>query len=114
MIEFLEPHLGKFITGLIALALGWIGKSRTQKKADNADLTTKIQAVYKEMVSDADKSMDLLREKQNLLEQKQALQNEAWQKKLDGIEKNWQTKYSRLQTKYNNLLKKLEAYEKDH
>jgi arginyl-tRNA synthetase len=114
MIEFLEPHIGKFITGLIALALGWLGKSQTQKKADNADLTAKIQAVYKEMVEDADRSMDLLREKVKLLEEKQTLQNEQWKKKLEDIEKTWQNKYSRLQTKYNSLLKKLEKYEQSH
>jgi arginyl-tRNA synthetase len=114
MIEFFKPYIGEFITGFLALALGWLGKSQTQKKADNADLTAKIQAVYKEMVEDADKSMDLLREKVKLLEEKQKLQNHQWQKKLEEIEKTWQTKYSRLQTKYNSLLKKLEAYEKGH
>lgn len=114
MIDFLKPYLGELLTGFVALILGWLGKSQTQKKADNADLTAKIQAVYKEMVEDADKSMDLLREKVKLLEEKQVLQNEQWQKKLEDIEKTWQSKYSRLQTKYNSLLKKLEAYEKDH
>ena len=114
MIEFLEPYLGTFITGLIAVVLGWLGKSQVQKKADNADLTAKIQAVYKEMVADADKRMDLMREEITLLKEKQSLQNENWIRKLEDVQKNWQSKYRRLQTKYNNLLKKLEEYEAKH
>jgi len=114
MIDFLRPYLGELLTGLVALVLGWIGKTQTQKKADKADLTAKIQAVYKDMVGDADKGMDLLRSEIKLLNEKQNLQDEKWQKKLNEIEKTWKTKYSRLQTKYNNLLKKVQEYESKH
>ena len=114
MIDFITPYIGELLTGALALILGWIGKSQTQKKADNADLTTKIQAVYKEFVVDSDSRLDLMRDEIKLLKEQQTLQNEKWVKKLDDIEKTWQTKYSRLQTKYNSLLKKLEDYEKSH
>ena len=90
MIELLQPHLGELLTGFVALILGWLGKSQVQKKADNADLTAKIQAVYKDMVHDADKSMDLLREEIKLLKENQELQNDQWLKKLDDIKKTWQ------------------------
>lgn len=114
MIDFLKPYIAEIVTGLVALVLGWIGKSQTQKTSDNADLTTKIQAVYKELVQDADNRLDLMRDEIKLLKEQQQLQNEQWKKKLDDIEKTWQTKYTRLQTKYNSLLKKLEDYEKSH
>jgi hypothetical protein len=114
MIDFLTPYIGTLITGIIALVLGWLGKSQTQKKVDNADLTSKIQAVYKDMIVDADARMDLMREEMKLLKERQVLLNDHWTKKLEDIEKTWQTKYSRLQTKYNNLVKKLEAYENNH
>lgn len=114
MIEFFKPYIAEILTGLVALVLGWLGKSQTQKTSDNADLTTKIQAVYKELIQDADNRLDLMRDEIKLLNEKQNLQNEKWQKQLEDIEKTWQTKYSRLQTKYNNLLKKLQEYEAKH
>jgi hypothetical protein len=111
MIDYLAPHIGTFVTGLIALILGWLGKSQVQKNVDKADLTLKIQAVYKEMVADADKNMDIMRDEIRLLKERQLMQDEKWLKKLDDIEKSWQTKYSRLQARYNSLQKKLEDYE---
>lgn len=114
MTEFLAQYVGTFITGLIAIVLGWLGKTQVQKNADKADLTLKIQAVYKEMVADADKNMDIMREEIRLLKERQLLQDEKWLKKLEDIEKSWQTKYSRLQARYNSLLKKVEDYENKH
>lgn len=112
MREILEQHIGNLLTGLVALVLGWLGKSQIQKKSDQADLTSKIQEVYREMVVDTDKTIDNLREEIKLQKEKQELRNDQWIKKLDDIEKTWQTKYSRLQTKYNHLLKKLDLNEK--
>ncbi|MEX6627575.1 hypothetical protein PG913_08225 [Tenacibaculum pacificus] len=108
MFSSLQPYFNELAIGLVSLVLGWLGKSKVQKKVEDADLTAKIQAVYRDMVVDADKRMDLLREEIKILKTKQTLQNEEWLKKLDNIEKSWQGKYSRLQTKYNNLLKKFE------
>ena len=110
MKDIFTQYIGELITGLIALVLGWLGKSRTQKTSDKADLTAKIQSVYKELIGDADASLDKMRDDIADLKKKQYDNEEAWKKKVQEIEKSWQTKHSRLQKKYNNLLKEFEDY----
>ena len=114
MVEFLAPYLETLITGVIALVLGWLGKSKIQKKADNADLTAKIQAVYKEWVSDADARIDFLKDEIRLMKEQRALSEDKFKIQLQEIEKSWQTKYTRLQTKYSALLRDFQNYKAKH
>lgn len=114
MKPILTEYLSQFVTGIIALALGWIGKGKIQKRSDNADLTAKIQSVYKDMVSDQDAFMDELRKEVMNLKKKQTEIDNQWRTKIQQVEKKWQTKYSRLQTRHNDLLKEFEAYKANH
>lgn len=125
MKDFLTPYIGEFITGLIALVLGWFGKGKIQKRSDNADLTAKIQSIYKELVSDADSTVDSFRARITSLEKrftesekhwqmkvdelkkKQIEIDENWKKKIVAVEKKWQTKYNALKTEFH-------TYKKNH
>ena len=120
MKDIFTQHISELITGAIALILGYFGKGKVQKRSDNADLTAKIQAVYKEMVADTDASMDALRAEVNTLTEKllesdenwkkkvaelkskQAEIDESWKKKIAAVEKKWQTKYSLLKKQFEN------------
>lgn len=105
MWEYIKPYVGEFITGLIMLALGWLGKGKVQKRSDNTDLTAKIQSVYKEMVADTDAKMDTMREEIDALKKKQQEIDENWKKKIASVEKKWQTKYNALKAQFENYKK---------
>lgn len=112
-IDFTQ-HISELLTGLIALVIGWLGKGRFQKKVNEADLTAKIQAVYKEMVPDIDAFKDELTKEVKTLKDNQKNIEAEWRKKLQMVENKWQTKYSRLQAKYTTLQKEFEDYKKKH
>src|SRR5690606_5532010 len=104
----LKPYIGEFITGILAVVLGWLAKTKSQKKSDNADVLDKVQGIYDKMVEDTNERMDSFKKEIDELKKKQTSIDEAWRKKVQEIEKKWQTKYNGLQIKYSNLLKEFE------
>ncbi|WP_435135703.1 hypothetical protein [Formosa sp. A9] len=116
MIDLLTPHISEIILGLGGLG-AWLfeRKKRIQGfKQDDADLTAKIQAIYKDMVLDSDASLEKMRQDMELLKKKQAEIDAQWRVKIQQVEKRWQTKYSRLQTSYKELMKEFEEYKQAH
>ncbi|CDF80563.1 hypothetical protein BN863_28510 [Formosa agariphila KMM 3901] len=116
MIEVLKPYISEIILGIGGLG-AWLfeRKKRIQGfKQDDADLTSKIQGIYKDMVADSDASLDKMRGDMELLKKRQGEIDEQWRQKIQQVERRWQTKYSRLQKSYNELLKEFEEYKLAH
>jgi len=109
-----KPEISKVAIGAItALATFFFG-GRLKRKKDQAELVEKIQAIYKDMMSDTEQRMDGFRKEIDSLKKEQNELNSQWKKKLLQVERKWQTKYSRLKTKYDKLFKDFEDYREAH
>lgn len=107
MKDIFLQHMNELITGILAVLLGWFGKGKIAKRQDNADLTGRIQAIYRDMITDTDAKLDKQAEEIEALKKRQAEIDESWKKKIASVERRWQTKY-------NSLKKQFEAYKKKH
>ncbi|HCY81548.1 MAG TPA: hypothetical protein DHV22_08090 [Xanthomarina gelatinilytica] len=110
----LKPYISELATGLIAIVIGWVAKSKNQKRQEEAGILDKVQGIYDKMIEDTNQRMDELKIDIENLKKKQTLIDAEWRKKVQQVEKKWQTKYSRLQAKYNSLLKEFEEYKSKH
>ena len=114
MKDIVTPYIGELITAIIALVLGWFGKSKAQKRQDNADVLTRVQGIYDKMVEDTNQRMNVMQSEIDALKKKQTEIDTEWRKKIQAVERKWQTKYSRLQQKHSELLKEFEEYKTNH
>ncbi len=107
MKDILLQHLSELLTGIIAILLGWFGKGKLTKKQENADLTARIQNIYKDMIADTDKRLELQAEEIEGLKKRQKEIDENWKKKIALVEKKWQNKYKALEESFDR-------YKKEH
>jgi hypothetical protein len=70
---------------------------------DDADLTTRIQEIYKDMIADTDAHLDRNTEEIKQLKKKLEEKDVFWQKKIEEVEKKWSNKYTAIQNKYNTI-----------
>ncbi|MFV0231795.1 hypothetical protein OBK30_01870 [Empedobacter falsenii] len=101
MKELIAQHLSELVTGVIAVVIGWIGKSKMSKKVEDAELTKHIQGIYKDMIADTDRMIDL--NTQEIAELK---------KKLIEKDQYWQNKYNNLQRENKALKQRISELEK--
>lgn len=101
MKELIAQHLSELVTGVIAVVIGWIGKSKMSKKVEDAELTKHIQSIYKDMIADTDRMIDL--NTQEIAELK---------KKLIEKDQYWQNKYNNLQRENKALKQRISELEK--
>ena len=101
MKELIAHHLSELVTGVVAVVVGWIGKSRMSKKVEDAELTKHIQGIYKDMIADTDRMID-----QNTKEISEL------KKKLAEKDQYWQTKYNNLQRENKALKQRISELEK--
>ena len=52
MKELIAQNASELITGIIAVLLGWFGKTKMSKKVEDAELTKLVQGIYKDMIAD--------------------------------------------------------------
>ena len=101
MKELIAQHASELITGIIAVVIGWFGKSKMSKKIEDAELTKHIQGIYKDMIADTDRMID------------QTTQEIAeLNKKLQQKDLYWQNKYSILQRENKALKQRISELEK--
>ncbi|MDM1070895.1 hypothetical protein HX001_00145 [Empedobacter brevis] len=101
MKELIAQHASELITGIIAVVIGWFGKSKMSKKVEDAELTKLVQGIYKDMISDTDRMID--QNTQEIAELK---------KKLQQKDQYWQNKYSILQRENRALKQRISELEK--
>ena len=101
MKELIAQHASELITGIIAVVIGWFGKSKMSKKVEDAELTKLVQGIYKDMISDTDRMID-----QNTQEIAEL------NKKLQQKDLYWQNKYSILQRENKALKQRISELEK--
>jgi len=101
MKELIAQHLSELVTGVIAVVIGWISKSKMSKKVEDAELTKHIQGIYKDMIADTDRMID-----QNTKEIADL------KKKLAEKDQYWQTKYANLQRENKALKQRISELEK--
>ncbi|MDK7675110.1 hypothetical protein QP547_04705 [Weeksella virosa] len=111
MKELMAQHLSELITGIIAVIIGWIGKSKMSKKVEDAELTKHIQAIYKDMIADTDRMID--QNAQEIVDLKKKLndQDAFWQKKLQEVENRWANKYNAIKRENTDLKKRIAELE---
>lgn len=112
MKELIVQHLSELITGIIAVIVGWIGKSKMSKKVEDAELTKHIQGIYKDMIADTDRMIDNNTKEITELKLKLAEQEAYWQKKIQEVESKWSNKYNTIQRENNVLKKRISELEK--
>ena len=115
MRDFFIQHTSEFITALIAVIVGWIGKSKTSKKVEDADLTTKIQLIYKDMIADTDRMIDKNTAEIESLKKKLDEKDVYWQEELKKADAKWLQKYNLLKNENGKLKQRigeLERHEK--
>ncbi len=101
MKELIAQHASELITGIIAVFLGWFGKSKMSKKVEDAELTKLVQGIYKDMIADTDRMIDS--NTKEIAELK---------KKLAEKDQYWQTKYANLQRENRALKQRISELEK--
>lgn len=112
MENLFTQHLSELITGIIAVFVGWFGKSRISKRSENADLTQKIQEIYKDMIAHTEQRIE---ENNTELERlKKTLQEKDlfWQEELEKAEQKWAKKYETLKRENASLKKRIAELEK--
>ncbi len=119
MKELIAQHASELITGIIAVVIGWFGKSKMSKKVEDAELTKLVQGIYKDMIADTDRMIELNTQKISELTSEisslksQLIEKDAfWQKKIQEVESKWSTKYNNLQRENNTLKKRISELEK--
>lgn len=105
MKDVITQHLGELLTGLVALILGWLGKGKIQKNQDNADLTKKIQSIYKDLIADTELKIEAQEVEIEALKKRQKEIDDNWKKKIASVERKWQTKYANLKKQFDNYKK---------
>lgn len=111
MTEYMLQHLSEFLTGIIAVIVGWMAKSKTTKKTEEADLTKLIQDIYGKMIEDTNRQLDQNTAEIAKLKKNLADQEAYWQTKLAEVDKKWQNKYSTLQKQNTELKKRITELE---
>ncbi|MBW7838455.1 MAG: hypothetical protein H3C36_02200 [Chitinophagaceae bacterium] len=111
MTEYMLQHLSEFLTGIIAVIVGWMAKSKTTKKTEEADLTKLIQDIYGKMIEDTNRQLDQNTAEIAELKKNLADQEAYWQTKLAEVDKKWQNKYSTLQKQNTELKKRITELE---
>lgn len=112
MKELLTQHLSELVTGVIAVLVGWIGKSRMSKKVEDAELTKLVQGIYKDMISDTDRMIDQNTKEISELKLKLAEQEIYWQKKIREVESKWSNKYNVILRENQTLKERISEIEK--
>ncbi len=119
MGEIITQHASELITGIIAVVIGWFGKSKMSKKVEDAELTKLVQGIYKDMIADTDRMIEQNAKKISELTSEitalklQLVEKDAyWQKKIEDVENKWATKYNGLQRENNTLKKRISELEK--
>ncbi|MGV0830762.1 hypothetical protein ACTS9D_00885 [Empedobacter brevis] len=119
MKELIAQHASELITGIIAVVIGWFGKSKMSKKVEDAELTKLVQGIYKDMIADTDRMIELnareilsLTKEISELKLQLAEKDAYWQKKIQDVETKWSTKYNGLQKENNALKKRISELEK--
>lgn len=107
MKDIFLQHINELITGVIAIMLGWFGKSKLTKKEAEADILDKVQGIYDKMIGDTKQRMIEMLSEIEELKRRQSEIDENWKKKLASVEQIWQNKY-------NNLKNEFERYKKKH
>lgn len=112
MKELILQHTSEVITGLIAIVIGWVGKSKMSKKLEDAELTKHIQGIYKDMIADTDRMIDQNAKEINDLKKKLEDQDFFWQKKIQEVENKWSNKYAAIQRENKALKQRISELEK--
>lgn len=112
MKELITQHLSELVTGVIAVIVGWIGKSKMSKKIEDAELTKHIQGIYKDMIADTDRMIDQNAKEISELKVQLVEKDAFWQKKIKDVEIKWSTKYNGLQKENHQLKKRISELEK--
>lgn len=112
MENLFTQHLSELITGIIAVIIGWIGKSRISKRTENADLTQKIQEIYKDMIAHTEQRIEENNEEIERLKKTLAEKEVFWQEELEKAEQKWARKYDLLKRENTNLKKRIAELEK--
>lgn len=119
MEELIAQHASELITGIIAVVIGWFGKSKMSKKVEDAELTKLVQGIYKDMIADTDRMIEQnAKQISELTAEISALKSQLiekdafWQKKIQEVENKWSTKYNGLQRENNTLKKRISELEK--
>lgn len=112
MKELILQHTSELFTGVIAIVIGWFGKSKMSKKLEDADLTKHIQGIYKDMIADTDRMIDQNAKEINDLKKKLEDQDLFWQKKIQDVENKWSNKYAAIQRENKALKQRISELEK--
>ena len=112
MKELIAQHASELITGIIAVVIGWFGKSKMSKKVEDAELTKLVQGIYKDMISDTDRMIELNTQKISeltseiyTLKSQLIEKNAFWQKKIQEEESKWTTENLELKKRIIELEK---------
>lgn len=114
MKEFVLQHLSELITALLAVLVGWVAKTKTTKKVEEADLTKLVQQIYKDMVEDTERRLNQNTMEIEQLKKKLEDQETYWKAKLAEVDKKGQNKYTALQRQNTDLKKRITELENDH
>lgn len=112
MKEIILQHASELITGVIAIVIGWFGKSKMSKKVEDAELTKHIQGIYKDMIADTDRLIDQNSKEIADLKLKLAEKDLYWQKKIQEVETKWLNKYNGLERENAKLKQRISELEK--
>lgn len=112
MQEFFLQHISEFITGFLAVLVGWIAKTKTAKKVEEADLTKHIQEIYRDMIADTDRRLEQNSIEIESLKKKLSEQESHYLTRIAESDRKWQSKYSALQKQNTELKKRIIELEK--
>lgn len=112
MKELIAQHASELITGIIAVIIGWFGKSKMSKKVEDAELTKLVQGIYKDMIADTDRMIDQNAKEIADLKKKLEDQDVYWQKKIQEVENKWSNKYAVIQRENKALKQRISELEK--
>lgn len=112
MKELIIQNASELITGIIAVIIGWFGKSKISKKVEDAELTKLVQGIYKDMISDTDRMIDQNAKEIAELKKKLEDQDAFWQKKITEVENKWSNKYAAIQRENKTLKQRISELEK--
>lgn len=105
MIDIFLEHIGTLLAGLVSAILGWVAKSKVSKRAEEADLTAKIQEVYSEFVQHTKTQIHDLQLEIERLKKLQHDTDVNWRQKLNDVDRKWQSKYNALKKSFDNYKK---------
>ena len=112
MKELIAQNASELITGIIAVLLGWFGKTKMSKKVEDAELTKLVQGIYKDMIADTDRMIDQNTKEITGLKKNLSEQDAYWQKKIAEVENKWSNKYAAIQRENKALKQRISELEK--